>query len=196
LANIKHEGAPGVVEHSFSKQHQYDFFLPNGGSVIENTEDIDYLLAWTITDEETVEGYAKKGSLGVSSLQWSYGRRITWLTILKDILQEKGKDTCNLEDLNEANRKMFLEELSPDYKKNYYETVVTFAEENGGTVDAYAEAICDYYVVPSKADLNMSKEGDACIERANTSIEIWRIFESQNKQTYFIQMPLVTESTT
>lgn len=75
MANIKAEGAPGVVEHAFSKSHAHGFSLPSGGTEVKSTEDVEYLKAWDHTSEVKDKG-VKKGSCGFGMAQMSFGRRV------------------------------------------------------------------------------------------------------------------------
>lgn len=189
LANITYEGTPGLVENAFALYHQYDFELPSGKRSIQNEEDIEYLLNWTTSNEDSVEGYAKKGSCGVSSLQWSYDRRITWLNFLKERIQEEGKTTVNKYDCFCTNIEMFQYELDENYKDGKYISLINIAaDKRGNTPEAYAEAICDYYVCPGEADLCMKGTGSACIGRREEATRLWNLFVSTNKETYTISM--------
>ena len=144
VANICGEGKTGQVQFTFSREHQYGFYLPSGGDIIQTRADIDYLMAWTTSDEETEEGLDKKGSCGVSQIQWSYGRRIKWLNILKDVIGDR--DTVTKDDLLLADTKMFIRELDPSGK--FWENVQSYLPENPTSAD-YAEAICRGYVKPA-----------------------------------------------
>lgn len=189
LANMEHEGTPGKVEGAFANCGQYGFRMPSGKNIIQDKADIDYLLSWTIVDDEYIAGCVRKGSCGVSSLQWSFGRRITWLKILEDVLEEEGKTSCNISDFYKANMKMFLKELTPTKSETcYYNLVVKAAEKNGGDVESYAEAICDYYVAPGGADLDMSGTGSACKERRESAARIGEIYQTKSQKDYFTGM--------
>lgn len=75
MANIKAEGAPGVVEHAFSKSHAHGFCLPSGKSEVQDAADVEYLKAWDSTSEVKDKG-VKKGSCGFGMAQMSFGRRV------------------------------------------------------------------------------------------------------------------------
>lgn len=173
IANIEHESKSGIVEYSFSKNHEYGFYLPSGGSAIENTDDIDYLLDWTVSNEGTKENCAKKGSCGVSLVQWSYGRRITYLNKLKQNMGDRTDVTRY--DLSVTDMEMILEELSPDGK--YYKNIIA-AIGSDRSAENYAEAFCDYYFKPRHSDLNMTGTGLSCTERRATAEYLWEIYNS------------------
>lgn len=187
MANIAYEGDTGVVEYAFSRQHQYGFRLPSGGSVVKTAKDAEYLMAWGTCNSGSKKGCASKGSLGVSSLQWSYGRRNEWLSILLGIFEEKEIDHVSEEELLLADARMFLYELDPFYKdshdEDFYGKVVKMAEKHGGDAESYAEAICDFYVLPKKACLSMNESGDACKERRSYAGKLWGVFSSKEKKT-------------
>lgn len=187
LANISCEGKPGYVEGAFSKHHQYGFSLPSGETYIKNLEDIEYLLNWTTNNKGTKSKYAKKGSCGVSSVQWSYGRRIEWCNILKNILVSSNRTECTEIDYHNANKEMFFKELAPS--GYYYPKIEKCAKNNGGSASSYAEAICDIYEAPGSADLNMSGTGEACKIRRAIAKDLWAIFISTNVQIYDIITP-------
>lgn len=182
IANIYHEGDVGAVEKAFSKYHQYDFCLPSGGIAIATMEDIEYLLSWTTDNKGTKKNLALKGSLGVSSLQWSYKRRIAYLSILKEIVEDKMY--VSKSDMLKADAEMLLSEL--EQGSEFYQLVTYYAERNGGDVAAYAEAICDFYVVPGGACLSMKSvkgtleedEGASCKERVEEAKRLWKVFSS------------------
>lgn len=179
IANVEHEGTPGVVEYYFSMNGQYDFALPSGGTKIKTIDDINYLLNWTTSDEGSIDGCARKGSCGVSSVQWSYGRRIKWLKKLQESL---GKRTVVTQyDLTYADVTMMLEELKLD---GYYYNKVMDAVGKNPTAADFAEALCDYYFIPAGADLNYSNEGKACKDRRKTAERIWKIYNSKTEKYY------------
>lgn len=181
LANISYEGSPGVVEQAFSRYHHYGFHLPSGGEYIANLSDINYLTNWS-TKSKT-----KEGSCGVSCVQWSYGRRLTWLNILKSNLILDGRTQCTLLDYLQADAAMFKIELAID--GYYYPIVLRKAEANGGSAASYAEAICDFYEMPSGADLNMSGTGTPCKERRAMASQLWGIFSNKHTNTYNFVSP-------
>lgn len=187
LANIACEGSPGYVEGAFSKYHQYSFYLPSGGTHIKTLDDVEYLLNWTTSKKDSKKGWASKGSCGVSSVQWSYGRRIEWCNILKDILVSADRTECTEIDYHNANKEMFFKELDPS--GYYYSKIEKCAKTDGGSVESYAEAICDIYEAPGSADLDMSGTGDACKTRRAVAKELWSIFKSNNVDTYEIITP-------
>ena len=174
LANISYEGSPGVVEQTFARFHHYGFYLPSGNEYVTNLNDISYLMNWP-TDSKT-----KKGSCGVSSVQWSFGRRINWLNNLRTIVTLEGRTQCTTLDYMMADAKMFQTELATD--GYYYHRVIKMAKANGGSAASYAEAICDFYESPGSADLNMSGTGSACKERRAMATQLWSIFSKHNSQ--------------
>lgn len=179
IANVEHEGAPGVVEYYFSQCGQYGFALPSGGTKIKTIDDVNYLLNWTTSDDETLPGHALKGSCGVSSVQWSYGRRIKWLNKLKESM---GKRTVVTQyDLTYADVTMMLEEL--DVNGYYYNKVMSAVGKNPTAAD-YAEALCDYYFIPAGADLNYSNTEKACKTRRETADRVWKIYTSKSERFY------------
>lgn len=187
LANIACEGAPDSVEEAFSVKHQYGFYLPSGGTIIKNLEDVEYLLNWTTSDNGSQKGCFLKGSCGVSSVQWSYGRRIKWCSILKDILVLSNRTECTIIDFNKANKEMFFSEL--EQNGYYYPKIEKFAQKDGCSAESYAEAICDIYEAPGGADLNMSGTGEACKTRRAIAKDLWAIFINTNEKTYDIIAP-------
>lgn len=187
LANIACEGSPGMVESAFSVYHQYGFCLPSGGKYIQTLDDVDYLLNWTTSNNGTKKDWASKGSCGVSSVQWSFGRRLQWCNILKNILVSSNRTECTLIDFNKANKEMFFMELDP--KEYYYPVIIKCAKNNGGSAESYAEAICDIYEAPGSADLDMSNTGEACQTRRAIAKNLWSIFISSNVDTYEIITP-------
>ncbi len=174
LVNVEAEGNTGVVEHVFSRQHAYGFELPSGGSKIRSVYDIDYLLDWTITDGDTDGIGVAKGSCGVSSVQWSYGRRISYLERLKKNIN--GRWEVTEYDISSTDLEMVLYELEPG--RRYYNEVM---EAAGDKTDAenYAEALCDKYFKPKNADLNMSGKGESCKTRRKAAKDLWKIFTSE-----------------
>lgn len=179
IANVEHEGAPGIVEYYFSSLHKYDFYLPSGGVKIKTIDDVYYLLNWTTSDEESEPGSVLKGSCGVSSVQWSYKRRIKWLGKLLDSMGSRTAVTQY--DLTYADVTMMLEEL--DINGTYYRKVSSAAGKNP-TASDYAEALCDYYFIPAGADYNMSTTGKQCKERRETAENLWRIYNSKKEVLY------------
>ena len=151
LANIESEGYLGVVEYAFSREHAYDFALPSGRVTIGYLSDINYLMEWTTSDEGSENGIAR-GSCGVSSVQWSYGRRLQYLERLKNNLE--GRYVVTKADLANTDIEMILYELEPGSK--YYKAVTEAVGENA-TASDYAEAFCDYYFKPKSADFDMSR---------------------------------------
>ena len=157
-ANIRCEGERGIVESAFSLKHSYDFFLPSGGNEIKTLEDIDYLLKWTT--ESSSDGTLNKGSCGVSLLQWSFGRRINWLNILRERVSPRTE--VEYGDLVYADTQMILMELNPNGE--YYQTIMNYIKEDS-TCEDYAEAICDFYIRPRGADLDFSNTNISCWTR-------------------------------
>lgn len=179
IANVEHEGAPGVVEYYFSLCHDYNFYLPSGGTKIKTIDDINYLRNWTTSDDGSIDGCALKGSLGVSSVQWSYKRRLKWLDKLTESM---GRRTIVTQyDLTYADVSMMLEEL--DLDGNYYKKVANAVGKNPTAAD-YAEALCDYYFIPNKADYNMSGTSVECKTRRESAKELWRIYNSTEEVLY------------
>lgn len=192
IANIICEGTPGIVEYSFSSQHQYGFYLPSGGCRIQTMSDIDYLLNWTTSNVGTKEGGVQKGSCGVSSVQWSFGRRITWLNLLKDHMKEEGRTEVTRYDLNYADTEMILAELDPDNEKySYYSRIQrALANTSNPTAEDYAEALCDIYFSPAGCDLYYLGTGTACITRRAVAKDLWSIYTNPNTRPYEIVMTL------
>lgn len=178
IANVEHEGAPGIVEYYFSMCHYYDFYLPSGGVKIKTIDDVYYLLNWTTDNSDTSLGI-NKGSLGVSSVQWSYQRRIKWLNKLLDSLGSRTVVTQY--DLTYADVTMMLEEL--DVNGTYYRKVTSAVGKNATAAD-YAEALCDYYFIPAGADLNYTNKGDQCIKRRETANRLWKMYKNEEKVMY------------
>ncbi len=174
LANVEVEGNAGVVEYAFSREGAYDFALPSGGSKIRSQSDIAYLLEWTISDEGTTEGGPKKGSCGVSSVQWSYGRRLQYLERLK--ANTEGRYEITSYDITTTDLEMILYELAPG--KRYYKEVME-AVGTGTDVRVFAEAFCDKYFKPKNADLKMNGKGESCIARRKKAGELWKLFTSE-----------------
>jgi hypothetical protein len=176
ISNIMHEGNLGVVEYQFSKYHCYNFELPSGGTKIQSRDDIDYLLNWGTSNDGTEDGKPKKGSCGVSSVQWSYNRRITYLKKLK--LNIGNKTEVYDSDLAVTDLEMIVTELKPDGK--YYKAIMS-AVGSDKTAENYAEAFCDHYFLPSHCDQDMSTTGESCLIRRETASELWRKFNSKTK---------------
>ena len=174
LANVESEGNTGVVEYAFSREGAYEFALPSGSTKIRTLSDINYLLDWTISDEGTVEGGTKKGRCGVSCVQWSYGRRIQYLERLKR--NTAGRYEITTYDIAVTDLEMVLYELTPG--KRYYNEVME-AVGDSKDVRVYAEAFCDRYFKPKKADLKMSGTGDACVARRKLAGDLWKLFKSE-----------------
>lgn len=174
LANVEAEGNTGVVEHIFSRQHAYGFELPSGGSRIRSIYDINYLLDWPITDGDNDDIGVSRGSCGVSSVQWSYGRRINYLERLKENIGNRWDVTEY--DIAETDLEMVLYELEPG--RRYY-NAVTEAAGDDADAEVYAEAFCDYYFKPKNADLNMSGKGESCKTRRAAAKDLWKIFNSE-----------------
>lgn len=187
IANIYHEGESGAVEWAFSKRHQYDFKLPSGGDTIQTAEDLRYCKEWTTSNKGSKKNFALKGSLGVSSLQWSYNRRITWLSILEENIGDR--DYITEEDLLKTDALMLLSELTPT--SDFYRLVTYYAEKKNGDADDYAEAICDFYVVPAGACFSMSGEGSACEERMAEANKLWEVFVFKDKKTVEVKVSSV-----
>jgi len=178
IANVEHEGAPGIVEYYFSLLHYYDFYLPSGGVKIKTIDDVYYLLNWTTDNSENSLGVFQ-GSCGVSSVQWSYQRRIKWLNKLLASLN--GRTVVTQYDLTYADVTMMLEEL--DINGTYYRKVANAVGKNPTAAD-YAEALCDYYFIPAKADLNYSNTGSECQDRRETAKELWKKYNSDKEELY------------
>lgn len=179
IANVEHEGAPGIVEYYFSSLHYYDFYLPSGGVKIKTVDDVYYLMNWTTTNEESTPGSIFKGSCGVSSVQWSYTRRIKWLNKLLASLN--GRTVVTQYDLTYADVTMMLEEL--DVNGIYYRKVLSAVGDNGTAMD-YAEALCDYYFIPANADLCYSNTGTQCQARRASAADLWEKYTSEEERMY------------
>ena len=170
MANLEHEGNSGVVEYQFSKDHSYGFELPSGGCYIKTVDDVDYLLDWTTSNVGTIDGLPQKGSCGVSCVQWSFGRRITYLKKLKE-----GRYYVTEYDLAKTDVEMVFEELDPE---GYYYNAVQAAVGHNKTAENYAEAFCDTFFKPKNCDLNMSTTGSSCIGRRQTAARLWSLYTS------------------
>lgn len=192
IANITCEGTPGIVEYAFSSQHQYDFYLPSGGCRIQTMADVDYLLNWQTNNVGTKEGMAQKGSCGVSSVQWSFGRRIVWLNILKEHMKDEGRTEIARYDLNYADTQMILTELDPNNEKyTYYERIQKMLSGiDKPTVEDYAEALCDVYFAPAGCDLYFLNTGDSCIKRREVAKELWKIYKNPRRREYELVMTI------
>lgn len=164
MANIAAEGNYGVVEHAFSLRKPYGFGLPSGGTVMKTVEDIDYLLNW---DSTTSTGDPKIGSCGVGSVQWSYGRRIGFLKVVKGLINDGMAINDDMWSTAEAT--YIMQEFQPG--GGYYTKVLSHVSSN--TAEEWAEAFCDYYEIPGGScgsGKKMTQSGSACVtRRANAS---------------------------
>lgn len=170
IANIESEGTPGVVESAFSIYGAYEFELPSEGKVIKTKEDVEYLLNWTTERCREEDESVCKGSCGVSSIQWSYERRLKWLKLLQNEIANK--KPINQDTFLEVDRQMILLELKKDGK--YYNKVIDNLPEDP-SVEDYAEALCDFYVCPSHSCGRMKGSGEACIKRRERAKELWNM---------------------
>ena len=201
IANIMCEGNSGEVERSFGKCGAYDFALPSLKPYITTIQDINYLMEWQVTDEGTMEGLPRKGSCGVSVLQWSFERRITYLELLKQTVAERYG--CSIEELSEdtpvtvfdlstTDRRMFLEELAPDgkYYANIEGAMTGWCRTREGSLGAaeYAEAMCDFYVRPKYCDGDMSTTGESCISRRILAEQLWSVFSDTTTKTHHYKL--------
>lgn len=154
MANLASEGNFGVVEYAFSKNHPYGFYLPSGDSFITTTDDMEYLLAWDSTTNTGSKPY--KGSCGVGSVQWSYGRRIGFLNVAKQIMPTDS-------DINDSNwalaESLFIgQEMEPSGA--YFSKLQKYLEETLGTdvtsasPEDWAEAIMKKYEAPGNNDVS------------------------------------------
>lgn len=178
IANVEHEGAPGIVEYYFSLLHYYDFYLPSGGVKIKTVDDVYYLMNWTTDNSDKSLGVFK-GSCGVSSVQWSYQRRIKWLNKLLESLN--GRTVVTQYDLTYADVTMMLEEL--DINGTYYRKVTSAVGKNPTAAD-YAEALCDYYFIPAGADLNYTNTCPQCQDRRATAERLWKMYTNDKEVMY------------
>lgn len=172
MANVANEGNYGVVEHSFSKEHKHGFRLPSGGVTIKTKEDIQYLLNWDSTTNTGTKPY--KGSCGVGSVQWSYGRRIAFLNVVMGMV--KSGSTIDKNMWMQAESTYMLQELVPG--GSYYTTVSKNVGSN--TVEDWAEAFCDYYERPGGCcpkGHKMSHSGSACVTRRATAGKLATLLE-------------------
>ena len=81
MANLVAEGNYGIVEYSFSKSHNFGFYLPSGGVKCKTIADINYVKNWTTSNEGSGNSKLKKGSCGFGSVQWSFERRVNFANI-------------------------------------------------------------------------------------------------------------------
>ena len=165
MANLAAEGNYGIVEYAFSKNHCYNFHLPSGGYKCKTIKDIEYVKNWTTSDVGSQKW--KKGSCGFGSVQWSYGRRVSFANICLSIMK---KDS----DVNDANWALaeatfIIQEL----KNQYYNNIKTAATNAGGSVEDWAEAFTDKYEMPQGSDRNMSGTGAACKTRRKYARDIY-----------------------
>ena len=177
MANIAAEGNYGVVEHSFSKSGAHGFSLPSGytDGTIHTVADIRYCLNWDSTDRNSYDTKVKKGSCGIGSVQWSFGRRVTFCNIALSIMKTDADVTAENWSLVEAN--MFSTELSTGTTE--YNNLCKYADSNWSCED-WAEAICDYYEraggsCPSSSE--MSGTGTGCQSRRAIATEIYNLLK-------------------
>ena len=179
MANIVAEGDCGVVEYEFSREHDHGFSLPSGESKITTYSDLNYLENWTSTDQNKYGENTKKGSCGVGSIQWSFGRRILLIGFYKQYITNDSEVTNNNLSLGES--AMMGNELTPG--STYYNTVSSHV--TNGTVEEWAEAFCDYYVKPSGwcgSGNQMSNSGSACQARRAEATKIADILEGLSNE--------------
>lgn len=180
MANIQAEGSYGIVEYSF---------VPAGGGNYKKNATVGYINnpVQTKTDVQKLYDLGSSPACGFGSVQWSYGRRVTYADILLDTIGSS--DTVTSDMLVNSEIQMFHHELT--IGGSYYNTLAT-ALTNAGTntnnasVEQWAEAICDRYEVcsaccPKQGYSSMSYTngsggyGDACKVRAAEATRIAEI---------------------
>lgn len=170
MANVQAEGNYDVVEYSFSKSGRGGFKLPSGGTQMKTIADIKYCRDWRIDNAKNESGNYL-GSCGVGCVQWSFGRRRTFLDICLDIMKKDSDVTTANWEI--ATVRMLTTELAVGTD---YNTKVTNAANNaGGAPEAWAEAFCDYYEMPGGwcgASNRMTGAGSACQTRKRYATEI------------------------
>ncbi len=178
MANANHEGRHGLVEYAFSTSHAGGFDLPNGNTTVTSIADIEYLGAWDSTSKNKVRDINGKewslGSCGFGSVQWSYGRRINYVNICKQVMLTDADITE--ENWAETERRMYSFELA--IGGGYYKDTIAGLSRLGvdpavASASQWAEAFCDKYIRPSGVCASsMSGTGSACKERMSTAEEI------------------------
>lgn len=174
MANIANEGSLGEVEHSFSLDHAYGFRLPSGGAIMKTIADIEYARDW---DSVTGSGEPKKGSCGVGSVQWSFGRRVACLNVALSIM--KSDNDVTYENWLVVEAVYMSEELKPG--TTYYDSVSCHV--GADTVENWAEAFNDYYEISSGCCSNgnkMSGIGNSCKKRRTEATKIADILGGLN----------------
>lgn len=192
MANIWNEGNAGVVEYSFSKYGYthagatHGFKLPSGGTSIQSIADLHYLKDqnWDTTtkhitgyDNEGKPKYCSPASCGLGSVQWSFDRRIALVNIYLGLCHTD-EDVKNKTILQIGEVQLITNELT---QKSYGATVSSKANASGGTVQAWAEAFCDYYELPAGwcgKDNRMTGTGSACKTRMGTATEMYNLLAS------------------
>lgn len=175
MANVFAEGNAGVVEYAFSKNHYWGFELPSKKTVIQNEQDVNYLLSWDASSKEKDEHGYQKGSVGVGLCQWSFERRISVCTLYKEKCSQYSQD-----EYIGVEVQFMLNEFLQDYYKS---KILTDKTLNDCT--EAAKAICLYYEVPanrnSKAIQRISYAEE--IKELLTSVRLSNKTEINNKST-------------
>lgn len=163
MANIASEGNYRVVEYKFSRYHNAGFYLPSNSSDCKIS---------TLADLNYCKNFDSNTSIGVGTVQWSFGRRVGMCTAaLKYITSDA---TCTDENWAKAEADFMVEELT--IGSSYYNAVSKAA--NGSTdAKVWAEAFCDKYELPGGCDRNMSSTGTACITRRANADRIAQLFQ-------------------
>ena len=174
MANLVAEGNYGIVEYSFSKSHNFGFYLPSGGVKCKTIADINYVKNWTTSNEGSGNSKLKKGSCGFGSVQWSFERRVNFANICLSIMKEDS-------DVHDGNWSIAEATfITQELKGGYYNSVKNAAINAGGSVEAWAEAFTDKYERPSGADLKMTGVGTACKTRRKYAREIYDYLNNLN----------------
>lgn len=172
MANLIEEGNYGIVEYSFSKSHNYGFYLPSGGHKCKTIEDIKYVRDWTTSNNNSGKNL-KKGSCGFGSVQWSYDRRVNFAKICLSIM----KNDSDVNDTNWAIAEATF--IAQELKGGYYNSIEKAARNAGGSVEDWAEAFSDKYERPAGADLKMTGTGSACKARRNNAKNIYNYLKNK-----------------
>ena len=174
MANLVAEGNYGIVEYSFSKSHNFGFYLPSGGVKCKTIADINYVKNWTTSNEGSGNSKLKKGSCGFGSVQWSFERRVNFANICLSIMKEDS-------DVHDGNWSIAEATfITQELKGGYYNSVKNAAVNAGGSVEAWAEAFTDKYERPSGAALKMTGVGTACKTRRKYAREIYDYLNNLN----------------
>ena len=177
MANVAQEGSERLVEYAFSTNHAWGFTMPDAGSSahITTLRDLQYYIDWDSTTQDKGSYNYKKGSCGVGSVQWSFGRRVAVASLAKSYMSSDADVT----DLNwqKAERDMFANEL--EVGSSYYTAINSHISSD--SVEDWAEVFCDYYIVPYKccgSKSKMTAAGETCRSRRAIAADIAGILKS------------------